>query len=182
MKGWKGIAGLLGIAALVMAGVGVACGGGEEKRAEGPEDYARAFCDAFGKHADEFSELIGGMEGIEDIQDVEEIREIFSDVAPLFEDLANDLDKIEPPEEIEQVHEGIVSAFSGGAEAAQELVEILDKPIGEAVEEMGGFAERTEALGEGFGALEDLPPEYQAAFKDEPKCQEIQEMMGEMLP
>lgn len=182
MKGWKGIAGLLGIAVVVVAGVGVACGGGGGEKAEGPEDYARVFCEAIGKHADDFAEVMAGMEGIEDIQDVGELQEVFSDMAPVLEAMAEDLDKIDPPADAEQVHESIVAALSGGAEAVKELDEILDKPMEEAVAELGDFAERTEALGEGLGELEDLPAEYQTAFENEPECQDVKEIIEEMRP
>lgn len=177
MKRWKAIPGLVGIAVLVMAGVGVACGGGEEKKAEGPEDYARVFCDAFGKHAEDFSELIENMEDIQDAEDVEALRETLSDMAPLFEDLAVDLEKVDPPKDIEQLHQDMVSAFSGAAEFAREFEQLLEKPMGEVMEEMEEFAQRSEAFGKAFDALGDFPPEYQAAFESEPKCQEIKELM-----
>ncbi|MGB6838333.1 MAG: hypothetical protein WBF66_11620 [Dehalococcoidia bacterium] len=177
MKRWKGIPGLVGIAVLVMAGVGVACGGEEEKKAEGPEDYAQVFCDAFGKHAEDFGALVQKMEGFQDIEDIEALREVLSDMAPLFEDLAEDLGEIDPPKDIEQLHQDVVSAFSTGGEVAREFEQLLEKPMGEVVEEMEEFAQRSEAFGEAFDALGSFPPEYQAAFESEPKCQEIKELM-----
>lgn len=179
MKRWASIAGLLGIVVVVMAGVGVACGGEEEKEAEGPEDYARVFCDAFGKHAEDFSELIENMEDIEEAEDVEALRETLSDMGPLFEDLAGDLQKVDPPKDVEQLHQDVVSALSGAAEFAREFEELLEKPAGEAIEEMAEFGERVEAFEGPFGTLRDFPPEYQAAFESEPKCQEVRELILE---
>lgn len=179
MKRWVSIASILGIAVLLMATLGAACGGEEEKKAEGPEEYAQVFCDAFGKHAEDFGALVEKMEGFEDIEDIEALRGVLSDMAPLFEGLAEDLGEIEPPEEIEQLHQDVVSAFSTGGEVAREFQELLEKPAGEAIEEMGEFAERSESFGEAFDALGGFPPEYRAAFESEPKCQEIRELMPE---
>ena len=126
MKGWKGIAGLLGIAVVVMAGVGVACGGGGGEKVEGPEDYARAFCEALGKHADDFTEVMGGMEDIEDIQDVGELQEVFSDMAPVLEGMAEDLDKIDPPADVGQVHESIFEGrYNAGSRKYKKWIPLL---------------------------------------------------------
>ena len=48
-----------------------------------------------------------------------------------------------------------------------------------AIEEMAEFAERSEAFGEAFDALGRFPPEYREALENEPKCQEIRELMPE---
>ena len=172
------VVGVLGAMLLVVAWLGVGCGdGGGEEAAEGPEEYASLMCEAMGKHADDLEALMGDEMAFEDPS---EMSDFLADAGPVLEALANDLEKVKPPADIKDWHLGMVSGLSDSAELFGEMKDILDKPMEEALEEIEDLTGRFEDMGAPLGELGDLPAEYQEAFQNEPKCQELQDVFGEL--
>jgi hypothetical protein len=153
-------------------GDGGSNGGGG--KAEGPDEYAQQVCDTLG---DRFNELNTLMEG-GDFDDPEQLQEAISDARPVIEDLANDLGDIEPPSEIEDWHNGLVTTLSQASELFGKLGDVLDKPLDEALAAMEELAPELEEMQAPFEGVTDLPQEYQDAFENEPACQEL-DILGE---
>ncbi len=168
------VVGALMAGALLLAG----CGGGDDgAEAETPEDYVRSFCEAFGKHAEDLRTTVGT--DWDDVEDIEAGRELISDAEKVFGDLAKDLDKIDPPDDIEETHEGIVSAFYDSADVLDELDKIFDKPLAEAAEEIEALEPRLERMSEAFDSIDEFPAEYKALLDSDPKCIEVKDIMEE---
>lgn len=160
---------------LLATGVAAACGGGEEA-ATTSEAYVQALCEVVGKHGEDLQKLVNT--DFEEIgSDIETGRKIMADASGAFSELSKDLDKIRPPAEVEQQHQQMVSAFSTGAEALRELNELLDKPLSEVMKEIEMLESRMEEVGEAFNSIGELPPDYEALFESEPKCQEVEKML-----
>jgi hypothetical protein len=168
------VVGALMAGALLLA----ACGGGEEgAEAETPEDYVRSFCEAFEKHAEDLRTTV--RTDWDEVEDIEAGRGIMSDAKKVFEDLAKDLDKIDPPNDIEETHEGMVSAFFDSADVLDEMEQIFDKPLAEAMEEVEALEPRLEKMGEAFEGLEEFPAEYRDLLESDPKCKEVEDIFEE---
>lgn len=186
MKDWAKVLGLAAIVALLVTSLAVACGGGEEEEKgertpaaapEGDEQqrYAREFCEAFGKHGEDLAAFV--QTDWADVQDLDTARELMSDAGDVLDDLANDFEKIDPPGDIQQWHQELVSALSNGAELLREVEELFDKPLSEVMEELDTLEENVDEVAEAFYALGDPPPGYEAAFENEPKCIELEEIL-----
>lgn len=177
MKERLGVAGLALMLVLLATGIAVACGDGAEE-AKTPEAYVRSICDSFGKHGEGLQELVSTDIEQELGSDIEAGRKIMSDASVTLQDLAKDLDKIRPPADVQQQHQQMVSAFSTGAETLRKINELLDKPLSEAMKELEDLEPRLQELDEAFAAIGDFPADYQGLFESEPKCQEVEELLG----
>jgi hypothetical protein len=175
---WVRLVGVMGATLLVVAWLGAGCGGddgGEETK--GPEEYARAMCEAMGKHADD---LKGFMAEEQAFEDPSELGDFLADTAPVLKGLADDLGKVGPPADIKDWHEAMVAGLSDTADLFSELDELMDKPLEEAQGELEDLFAEMENIGEPLGDLGDLPAEYQEAFDNEPKCQKLEDILGEL--
>lgn len=168
------VVGALMAGALLLAGCG---GGDEEAEAETPEDYVRSFCEAFGKHAEDLRTTL--QTDWDEVEDIEASRELMSDAEKVLGDLAKDLDKIDPPDDIKETHEGMVSAFYDSADVLGDLEKVFDKPLAEAVEEIEALEPRLEKMGEAFDSIDELPAEYKALLESDPKCKEVEDVFEE---
>jgi len=168
--------------ALLMVGLSMSCGGGDDNggggggdsaktSANSPEEYAQAVCDAIGKYYAEGETLFGDSSAFENAQDPAELQDAIAKAQPLIQGMADDLDKIEPPSEVKDWHEGMVTGMTTAAELFGKLKDILDKPLDEAMAGITDLQPELEGLDASFGSLQDLPSEYQDAFENEPKCQ-----------
>ena len=161
--------------ALLMVGLSMSCGGdgGAKKSASSPEEYAQVVCDTIGKRSAEVETLFGDSSALENAEDPGQLQDAIAKAQPVVKGLADDLDKIEPPSEIKDWHENMVTAMAGAAELFGELKDILDKPLDEAMAEITDLQPKFDELGDPFGSLSDLPQEYQDAFDNESKCQDL---------
>ena len=168
--------------ALLMVGLSVSCGGGDDKggggggdsaktSANSPEEYAQVVCDTIGKRSAEVEALFGDSSALENAEDPAELQDAIAKAQPVVKGLADDLDKIEPPSEVKDWHEGMVTGMTTAAELFGKLKDILDKPLDEAMAGITDLQPELEGLDASFGSLSDLPSEYQDAFKNEPKCE-----------
>lgn len=150
-----------------------ACGGddngGNGGEAEGPEEYAKLVCETLG---DRFNELSDMMQGA-DFEDPDQMRDAISDARPIFDDLADDLDGIKAPSDIQEWHNSLVTTLSQASEVFGKLEDVLDKPLEEALAAMEELAPELEAMEEPFEGVADLPQEYRDAFENEPACQDL---------
>ena len=160
-------------AVLALVGLSVSCGGGGdgEKEATGPDDYAKAVCQAIGKYYAEGEALFGDSSVLENAEDPAELQDAIAKAQPLIQGMADDLDKIKPPSEVKDWHESMVTGMTTAAELFGELKDILDKPLDEAMAGITDLQPELEGLDASFGSLQDLPSEYQDAFANEPKCE-----------
>jgi len=164
---------------LVLVGLGLSCGGGGgEKEAAGPDEYAKAVCEAVGKRFAEGETLFGEGSAFENAEDPADLQDAIAKAQPLIQGMADDLDKIKPPSEVKDWHESMVTGMTTAAELFGELKDILDKPLDEAMAGLTDLQPELEGLDASFGSLEDLPSEYQDAFENEPKCEGL-DMLGE---
>ncbi len=158
-------------AVLVLMGLSVSCGGdGDEKEVSGPDEYAKAVCQAVGKHYAEGEALFGGS-ALENAEDPGEMQDAIAKAQPLIEAMADDLDKIKPPSEVKDWHDDTVAGLEMAAELFGELKDILNKPLEEAMNELTDLQPDLEGMDQPFGSVSDLPSEYQDAFANEPECQ-----------
>jgi len=158
---------------LLMVGLGLSCGGGGggEKEAKGPDEYAKAVCEAVGKRFAEGETLFGEGSVLENAEDPAELQDAIAKAQPLIQGMADYLDKIEPPSEVKDWHEGMVTGMTTAAELFGKLKDILDKPLDEAMAGITDLQPELEGLDASVGSLGDLPSEYQDAFENEPKCE-----------
>lgn len=169
---------------LLFGAFAIACGGsdGSKVTADTPEEYASAVCGVLSSYADDFEEMgeqfdVFGADLGEDSLSL--LDELLTLIGPLFSDLSGDLDDIEPPSAIADQHTSIVEAFDAAGDAFDDARDLLDRPLAEALEGLSGFEEQFADVGEGFEALADPGPEYDAAFEDEPACQELEDIFGQ---
>lgn len=170
---WPALAGAAVASLLVAATLMSGCGGGDEENggggggsAETPEEYAKQVCETLG---DRFSKLDRLMEG-SDIEDPEQLRDAIDEVRPALEEMSNDLDDIDPPAEVEEWHDNMVSALSQASELFGKLGDVLDKPLDEAMGALEELMPELEEMQTAFAGASDLPQEYQDAFANEPAC------------
>jgi hypothetical protein len=170
---------------LLMAGLSMSCGGGDDDKSSGggdggaktsassPEEYAQVVCDTIGKRYAEGEALFGDSSAFENAEDPAALQDAIAKAQPLVQGMADDLGDIEPPSEINDWHENMVTSMAGAAELFGEMKDILDKPLEEAMAEITDLQPKFDALSDPFGSLSDLPQEYQDAFDNEPKCQDL---------
>jgi len=159
-------------AVLMLMGLSVSCGGDDgEKEVSGPDEYAKAVCQAVGKHYAEGEALFGESSAFENAEDPSELQDAIAKAQPLVKAMADDLDKIKPPSEVKDWHEGTVAGLTTAAELFGELKDILDKPLEEAMDELTNLQPDLEGMDQPFGSISDLPAEYQDAFANEPECE-----------
>ena len=173
---------------LLMVGLSVSCGGGGDnggsgdnggggdsakKSADSPEEYAKAVCGAIGERYAEGEALFGDNSAFESAEDPADLKDAIAKAQPLIEGMADDLDKINPPSEIKDWHESLVTGMTTAADLFGELSDILDKPLDEAMGEIADLQSRFDEMGDPFGSLGNLPSEYQDAFENEPKCEDL---------
>jgi hypothetical protein len=166
---------------LLMAGLSAGCGGGGDDggggggktETSGPDEYAKAVCDAIGKRYAEGEALFGDNSALENAEDPAALQDAIAKAQPLVQGMADDLGDIKPPSEIKDWHEGMVTSMTATAELFGELKDILDKPLEEAMAGITELQSRFDELQDPFGSLSDLPQEYQDAFENDSKCQEL---------
>jgi hypothetical protein len=157
---------------LLMAGLSVSCGGGGGKKsANSPDEYAGQVCDAIGKRSAEVETLFGDSSAFGNAEDPAQLQDAIAKAQPVIQGMADDLGKIEPPSEVKDWHEGMVTGMTATAELFGELKDVLDKPLDEAIAGITDLQSRFDELQDPFGSLSDLPSEYQDAFNNDPKCQ-----------
>ncbi len=170
---WARVLAISGVV-LVLAGLSVSCGGGGgEKEVSGPDEYAKAVCEAVGKHYAEGEALFGGGSALENAQDPSELQDAIAKAQPLVKAMADDMDKIKPPAEVKTWHEETVAGLTTAAELFGELKDILDKPLEEAMAGITDLQPKLDAMDQPFGSISDLPSEYQDAFQNEPTCENL---------
>ncbi len=177
---WAKVIGVLGAMLLVVTWLGAGCGGGDDGGGEettGPEDYAHAMCEALGKHADDIEKL-GNTEMA--FEDASEMQDFLAETAPVLQGLADDVEKIKPPADIKDWHDSLVAGLSDAAALFTKMDELLDKPMEEVLNEIEDLSAEMEDVGAPLGELADLPAEYQDAFANDPKCQEIEDKLGDL--
>jgi hypothetical protein len=64
--------------------------------------------------------------GITDEDDVQQFREAFKDFAPILGDLADDLDGLDPPDEVRDEHDAMAEALNAFADKANDIAEDID--------------------------------------------------------
>jgi hypothetical protein len=173
------LAASLSVAAVLMAGCGGGDGdslaekasGGSSKQVEGPDDYASQVCSVFDKYAGDIEELSNSEAGFED---PEAMKDAIAQAVPVLEGLSNDLDKIDPPSEIADWHDGIVSGMKMAADLFNKMGDALDKPIDEAMADITELTTDMAGMEDPFGSMADLPQDYQQAFEDNPDCKAMQ--------
>jgi len=174
---WIKAAGMIAaISMLGLAVLSIGCGGDDDnggggggKSADTPEEYAAAVCETLAGGIGEMETLFSGETAFDDPS---QLQDAIDEVQPAVEQLAKDLDKIDPPSEIKDWHNSAVDAMAQAADLFDKLSGILDKPLDEAMAEMEELMPELEGMQEPFG-LEDLPQEYQDAFENDSKCQEL---------
>jgi len=162
---------VISTAVLALMGLSVSCGGDDEKEVSGPDEYAKAVCQAVGEHYAEGEALFGESSALENAEDPSELQDAIAEAQPLVKAMADDMDKIKPPSEVKEWHEATVAGLTMAAELFGELKDILDKPLEEAMNELTDLQPDLEEMDQPFGSLSDLPSEYQDAFANEPECE-----------
>lgn len=183
------VIGMLSAVLLVVAAAGIGCGGGDSsgdsngggdsgkgssaKQASGPDEYASQVCDALGKYADDIQALSDSQT---DMEDPTAMQDFIGQMVPVFEGISKDLDKINPPSEVEEWHNGVVSGMSNAVELFSKMGDALDKPLDEAMAEITDLSSEMSDMDNPFGSMTDLPTEYQQAFEDNADCQDLQNL------
>ncbi|MCJ7491163.1 MAG: hypothetical protein MUP15_03275 [Dehalococcoidia bacterium] len=148
-------------------------GSGTSKQAKGADEYASQFCGALNKYADD----IQGLTTAEtDMEDPAAMQDFIDQMVPLFEGISKDLDKINPPSEAADWHNGLVEGMSAAADLFSQMGDALDKPLDEAMAEITDLSTEMSDLDNPFGSMGDLPEEYQTAFENNADCQDLQNL------
>jgi hypothetical protein len=175
------LAASVSVAAVLMAACGGGDGGslteqisgGSGKQASGPDDYASAVCNVIGKYAGDIEELSNSQA---DFEDPSAMKDAVDQAVPVLEGLSKDLDKIDPPSEIADWHEGLVSGMQMAADLFDRMGSALDKPLDEAMADIEDLTTEMAGMEDPFGSMSDLPDDYQQAFEDNADCQAIQDL------
>ena len=148
-------------------------GSGTSKQAKGADEYASQFCGALGKYADDIQALSTAET---DMEDPAAMQDFIDQMVPLFEGISKDLDKINPPSEAADWHNGLVEGMSAAADLFNQMGDALDKPLDEAMAEITDLSTEMNDLDNPFGSMGDLPEEYQTAFENNADCQDLQNL------
>ncbi len=132
-------------------------------------DYASEVCGAVAKYATDIQDLTNATT---DIEDVAAMKDFVDQMRPLFEKLADDLDKIKPPSDVEDWHNNLVTGLNDAADIMDQMSAALEKPLEEAMTDFMDLSTRMNDMEDPF-TLSDLPDEYQAAFNENPDCQDL---------
>jgi len=147
--------------------------GGSDEVSGDANDYASDVCDAISKYADDIEELSNSDA---DFEDPDAMKEMMDKAAPVLEGIAGDLEDIDPPSEVEDWHEQMISGMNLAADLFSQMGEALDKPLEEAMADLEKLTTEMADVEDPFGTMEDLPAEYQAAFESNPDCEELQNL------
>ena len=180
------VIGMLSAVLLVVAAAGIGCGGSDSsgnsnsggdsgngssaKQASGPDEYATQVCDALGKYADDMDALFNGDTNLDDPAQQQEAA---SKMSTMFKGMANDLDKINPPSDVKDLHEGMVSALLSIADLSDQMNKALDKPLDEAMADIEDISAKMGDAGTPLNSMGDMPTDYQQAFENNDKCKEL---------
>ena len=98
----------------------VACGGDSEAGSD--EDYVKAVCQAGSRLEERSADLEAELEQImaDADSETEGLAEVLELTAPLISDFANDLEKANPPADVEEFHEQLVDAFKSIARLTED--------------------------------------------------------------
>ena len=174
---WIKAAGMIAaVSVLALAVLSTGCGGDDDnggggggKSADTPEEYAAAVCETLAGGIGEMEALFSGET---EFEDPSQLKDAIEEVQPAVEQLAKDLDKINPPSDVKDWHDSAVEAMAQAADLFDKLGKVLDKPLDEAMAELEDLMPELEGMQEPFG-MEDLPQEYQDAFENDSKCQDL---------
>jgi len=157
---------------LLMVGLSVSCGGGgdDKKSANSPEEYAQAVCETLAGRISELDALMNGTTGFDDPS---QLKDAIDKAEPAIKEMAKDLDKINPPSDVKDWHNNMVATMNQTADLFGKLGDILNKPLDQVMAEMENLSPELENMQEPFAGLSDLPQEYQDAFENDSKCQEL---------
>ena len=180
------VIGMLSAVLLVVAAAGIGCGGGDSsgngngggdggndssaKQASGPDEYATQVCDVLGKYIDDITAVFNGNTNLDDPAQQQEAA---AKMSTMFMGMADDLDKINPPSDVKDLHEGMVSALRSIADLSDQMSKALDKPLAEAATEIEDISAKMGDAGTPLNSLGDMPADYQKAFENNDKCKEL---------
>jgi len=169
------LAALLTISAMLASacGGGGDSGSGSSKQAKGADEYASQFCGALSKYADDIQELSNSQA---DMEDPAAMKDFIDQMVPLFEGISKDLDKINPPSEVADWHNGLVSGMSAAADLFSQMSGALDKPLDEAMTEITDLSSQMSEMEDPFASMGELPEEYQTAFENNADCKDLQSL------
>ncbi|OFW62482.1 MAG: hypothetical protein A2Y74_04240 [Actinobacteria bacterium RBG_13_63_9] len=159
-------------AALLMVGLSVGCGGGGDggkKSAKSPDEYAGQVCDVLSKYNTELEAFAGDDMGSDDPS---EMKDAASRMAAVFQGMADDMKKIDPPSDVEDWHNSVVEAFAQTSDVLGQMEKALDKPLDEAMQEISDLS-RQYVEDSPLDSVAELPSEYKDAFWTNPKCPEM---------
>jgi hypothetical protein len=163
---------------LLMVGLSVSCGGGGDngggsniakKSASSPDEYAGQVCDALSKYVADLETLMNG-----DIQgdDPSQLKDAVSQMAPMFQGISDDMNKIDPPSDIADWHNSAVAAFAQAGDLMGQMEKALDKPMDEAMAEITDLSSQF-SDNSAFDSLGEPPSPYKEAFQTNSKCTEL---------
>lgn len=164
------LAALLAVGAMFIWACG---GGGSSGDAKTADDYASKFCGALSQYADHLQDLSNTQA---DMEDPAAMKDFIDQMVPIFTGISQDLDKIDPPPEVADWHNGMVSGMSAAADIFSQMSAALDKPLDEAMAEITDLSSKMAGAEDPFSAVGDLPEEYQTAFDNNAKCQDLQKL------
>ena len=107
------------------------------------------------------------------LDDSTQQQEAASKMSTMFKGMANDLDKINPPSDVKDLHEGMVSALLAIADLSDQMNKALDKPLDEAMADIEDISAKMGDAGTPLNSMGDMPTDYQQAFENNDKCKEL---------
>jgi hypothetical protein len=160
----------ISIVVLLMVGLSVSCGGGGDKKsAQSPDEYAGQVCDVLGKYVADLETLMNSdMQGA----DASQLKDAVSQMAPLFQGISDDMNKINPPSDIADWHNSAVAAFGEAGDLMVQMEKALDKPLDEAMQEITDLSTQL-SDNSPFDSLGEPPSPYKEAFQTNTKCTEL---------
>jgi hypothetical protein len=147
--------------------------GGGGTTSKDAEEYASDFCNAVGKYADDIQAV---SDSTADMEDPTAMKDMIDQMIPILEGLAKDLDKIDPPSDVQDWHEGLVSGMGAAADLFTQMSDALDKPLDEAMAEITDLSTQMSDMEDPFGSMGDLPAEYQTALEENKDCQALEDL------
>ncbi len=165
MKSWR-FSSLL-VAGLVLGVVAAACGGGDGGGELSLEQYFDQVASIIGDLEERTASLDQPLEQEfeSEAEEIEALRDAFTTVGPIFRDFIDDLDELNPPEEVEDLHGELVAGFADLAGGFEDIVDQF-ADIDTSAELAALFFDADSVFGSAVGRLEAVCLELQSIADD----------------
>ncbi len=137
-----------GAAALVAAGLAAGCGGGDDRLSQG--EYEDRVADVGTDLEESFDDLSGTFEQGEGAS-LDEAADQIGQIQESMRERADELDDLEPPEDVQEAHDKLVEGLNGFADDLDEFRQAVDEGDVQAIQQFATEFQQSDAAQEDPG-------------------------------